>query len=216
VNNTLLSISELSCERDQRVLFQNLRLVVPAGRAVELTGPNGSGKTTLLRCIAGLSVEYEGDIQIADFIYLGHASGLSGLLSVRENQRWYASLGGLKVDEVKLDNALSGVGLAGYQDISCAQLSAGEKRRVNLSRLLFSTSNLWLLDEPLTALDVEGVNLVRELILKHCQSGGAALYATHQTLALENASSLDLANYVPHGRESAAAYPKSTVLHADV
>jgi len=216
VSKTLLNLSELRCERDQRVLFQNLSLIVHAGEAVELTGHNGSGKTTLLRCIAGLSVEYDGDIQIEDFIYLGHASGLSSLLSVRENQRWYASIGGLKVSETELDVALSQVGLAGYQDVTCAQLSAGEKRRVNLSRLLFSRRALWLLDEPLTALDVDGVNLVRELISLHCQSGGATLYATHQPLALENISLLNLANFVPEDGGDEIVYSEADGPLADV
>jgi heme exporter protein A len=220
VNEALLNLSALSCERDQRVLFQDLNLEIRPGDAVELTGPNGSGKTTLLRCLAGLSPGYQGGIQIGDFIYLGHASGLSGLLSVRENQRWYASLGGKKVGDEDLDAALSRVGLAGYQDIACAQLSAGEKRRVNLSRLLFSDAALWLLDEPLTALDKEGVTLVRELINAHCQSRGAALYATHQSLALDLAQALDLGDFSSGNRvkasDSQALNPGNTGLNADV
>ncbi len=177
------------------MLFENLSLEIRSGDAVELSGPNGSGKTTLLRCLAGLSPDYKGDIQIGDFIYLGHSSGLSGLLSVRENQRWYASLSGKMVSEEDLDDALSRVGLAGYQGIACAQLSAGEKRRVILSRLLYSNAALWLLDEPLTALDKEGVALVHDLIASHCKSQGAALYATHQSLALDAAQALDLGEY---------------------
>lgn len=195
MNEALLNLSALSCERDQRVLFQNLNLVILPGDVVELTGPNGSGKTTLLRCLAGLSPGYKGEILIGDFLYLGHASGLSGLLSVRENQRWYASLGGEKISDEDLDEALSRVGLAGYQDIACAQLSAGEKRRVNLSRLLYCNAALWLLDEPLTALDKEGVALVHDLISSHCQKQGAALYATHQSLALDTAHTVDLGEF---------------------
>ena len=174
------------------MLFSQLDLVVQAGEALELTGPNGSGKTTLLRCIAGLSNTFDGDIELEGFLYLGHASGLSGLLSVRENQRWYASLTGAHVTDAELNGALSRVKLAGYQDIPCMQLSAGEKRRVTLSRLIFSDSPLWLLDEPLTALDEGGVALVCELIAEHCAQGGAVVYATHQLLNLSDKRQLDL------------------------
>jgi len=193
LNTALLNLEGLACERDHRLLFQHLDLTLLQGEILELTGPNGSGKTTLLRCLAGLSSDFEGEIEIGSFLYLGHASGISSLLTARENQHWYASLTGLEVTDSELDTALARVGLDGYQNVPCGQLSAGQKRRVVLSRLLFSQALLWLLDEPLTALDQQGITLIGELMREHSARDGGVLYATHQSLTLPNLRELDLA-----------------------
>jgi heme exporter protein A len=153
-----------------------------------LTGPNGSGKTTLLRCISRLFPDYEGQIETTSLEYLGHRPGVALMLTPLENLRWYASLnrragqaGPIEADLLKL---LERVGLAGFEEVPAQQLSAGQQRRVALARLEIGRGRLWLLDEPFTALDSSGQDLVRSLIEEHLEAGGAVLSATHQPLGL--------------------------------
>ena len=189
VTQSLLQLTDLACERDGRTLFRALNLAVLPGHCVELTGPNGSGKSTLLRCITGLYPDYEGEIEVDSFHYLGHKAGISPLLTPAQNLQWYAGFDGAEVD---VEKALERLGLAGYELVRCHHLSAGQQRRVSLARLLVTQADLWLLDEPFTALDSAGQNLVRELIGEHQQSGGAALCATHQALEIPDARALQL------------------------
>lgn len=183
--HVLLSARALCCERDGRMLFEHLDVDVAAGDIVELRGPNGSGKTTLLRCLAGLTEDFEGRVdRPSAFVYLGHRGGLNRELTARENLRWYASLEGIEGGDEGLERALERVGLAGYARTPCQQLSAGQQRRVTLARLAFATAPLWLLDEPLTALDDEGCELVRALLDAHRGRGGGAVCATHPVLGL--------------------------------
>lgn len=191
VTDPLLHIVDVACEREGRQLFSGLNLTIEAGECVSLTGPNGSGKSTLLRCISGLFPDFTGEIQTGTLSYLGHRPGVALGLSPLENLRWYAALDGRGVDD-DLIALLADVGLAGYEEVLCARLSAGQQRRVALARLRLDTSSLWLLDEPFTALDVEGQDLVRDLIARHRADGGSALCATHQDLGVPDASELAL------------------------
>jgi heme exporter protein A len=185
----LLDVANLACERDGRMLFDDLHVQLRAGECMELRGPNGSGKSTLLRAIAGLYPDYTGTIQAAESLYLGHRPGISGLLTAEENLRWYAMLrpGGRSPGA-----ALTAVGMEGYERVACQQLSAGQLRRVALARLLLCPSLLWLLDEPMTALDSDGHGLVRPLVASPLSAGGAALCATHQGLGLAGSSAVHL------------------------
>lgn len=185
----LLEVRGVSCEREGRRLFSNLDLSIEPGGCVELTGPNGSGKSTLLRCIAGFYPDFDGEIRALDLAYLGHRPGVSPALSALENLRWYKALGRSDADPVVL---LERVGLAGYEDVLCQNLSAGQQRRVALARLVLGAGRLWLLDEPFTALDTAGVELVRALIGEHLAVGGAALCATHQPLGVSGSVPLRL------------------------
>ena len=178
---TLLKISALSCLRDGRELFGDLDLTVDVGDYVELLGPNGSGKSTLLRCVAGLFRDYSGVIEAASSFYSGHKHGLSALLTAQENLRWYAGISG---GDLNVDEALDRVGMGGYQQVVCRNMSAGQQRRVALARMLMGARVLWLLDEPLTALDAGGQTLVRELIAERLSGGGAVLCATHQSVGV--------------------------------
>ena len=188
-----LVVSGLGCVREGRRLFRDLHLTLDPGDCVALIGPNGSGKSTLLRCIAGLYPDYEGSIEAAELSYLGHRPGVSPGLPVLENLRWYAALtGATDVHEQALLARLEAVGLAGYEDVLCARLSAGQQRRVALARLGLDPSPLWLLDEPFTALDTGGQALVRQLMEAHRVQGGAVLVATHQDLGVPDAGTLDL------------------------
>ncbi len=186
----LLTIQSLGCERDGRVLFDGFDLTIESGECVELTGPNGSGKTTLIRAVAGLFPDVTGKIEHGGVEYLGHKAGVSTVLNPLENLRWYRSISGIGgADPLTL---LETVGLGGFQYVPCAQLSAGQQRRVALARLGMSEHPLWLLDEPFTALDSEGQALVRKLISEHIAAGGGALCATHQPLGIAGARPLAL------------------------
>jgi heme exporter protein A len=189
----LLEVAGLACERDGRMLFEDLTVALRRGECLELRGPNGSGKSTLLRAIAGLYPDYAGTIRAAESLYLGHRPGITGLLTAQENLRWYAALrpGGCSADE-----ALARVGMEGYERVPCQHLSAGQLRRVALARLCLCPAPLWLLDEPLTALDGAGQALVHELIAEHQGNGGAVLCATHQGLELGGARALWLGGEV--------------------
>jgi heme exporter protein A len=183
---SLLTARALGCERDGRVLFKDLDLEIRPGDLIELTGPNGSGKTTLLRCLAGLTGDFDGEVRRGGrFSYVGHRGGLNLQLTPLQNLRWSAAIEGSDASDGSLSSLLEKVGLAGYELTPCQQLSAGQQRRAALARLCFGNAPLWLLDEPLTALDDAGCGLVRELLERHRAAGGAALCATHQPLGLE-------------------------------
>ena len=204
----LLEIRDLECVRDGRVLFSALNLRLDAGELISLQGANGAGKSTLLRCIAGLYPDYEGSLKVTPLVYAGHKAGLSGALSTVENLQFLTGLDNSSApnpdtsdpsgDVPKRDKprslaqALAEVGLAGYEDVRCAALSAGQLRRVGIARLLLSPAALWLLDEPLTALDQAAIDLLGRVIANHLAAGGAALCATHQRLPLQRYQTLEL------------------------
>lgn len=188
-NAALLDVQDFRCERDGRVLFDGLGLTLPAGQCLELRGPNGSGKSTLLRAIAGLFPDYGGTIVARESLYLGHRPGISALLTAEENLRWYQAL---RPGPGSVASALAQVGMAGYERVACQRMSAGQQRRVGLARLLLCQAPLWLLDEPLTALDSAGTELVRRLIAGQLERGGAVLCATHQPLGLPDSDIVSL------------------------
>lgn len=194
MSDALLVIRGLGCDRDGRTLFRGLDLTVAPGECLALRGPNGSGKSTLLRSIAGLYVDYEGTIRVGALSYLGHRPGVSLSLSPLENLRWYASLepSASRPERAALIGLLERVGLAGYEDVRCQHLSAGQQRRAALARLMLDDARLWLLDEPFTALDAEGQDLVRALLVHQVEVGGAAICATHHDLAVAGARELHL------------------------
>ena len=189
VAEPVLDIFDLRCERDDRELFADFALRLEAGQAIQLRGPNGAGKTTLLRCIAGMHPEYEGNIRLLGapvsgekLLFVGHRPGISGLLSAADNLRWHLDLAGWRGTANVVTAALARVGLSGYDDVPCQQLSAGQQRRVALARLALPTAEvcLWLLDEPFTALDDTGLQLVSGLMAERLTGGGAILFTTHQ------------------------------------
>lgn len=189
MSHAVLDIRDLRCERDDRELFAGFDLRIDVGQAVQLRGPNGAGKTTLLRCIAGMHPEYEGSIRLLGepvrgerLLFVGHRPGISGPLSAADNLRWHLDLAGWRAGANEVASALERVGLFGYDDVPCQQLSAGQQRRVALARLALPTAALplWLLDEPFTALDEAGLELVSGLMAERLAAGGALLFTTHQ------------------------------------
>lgn len=204
----LLTTEQLSCERDDWPLFSGLDLTLAAGQALQVVGPNGSGKTTLLRALAGLHSPAHGEIHwrgrpVAqsrwefrrDLLYIGHQPGIKAGLTPLENLHWYAGMGSATGAEAA--GALARVGLAGCEETPCYRLSAGQLRRVALARLYCSRARLWLLDEPLTAIDRAGTEELLAHMENHCRWGGAVLLTSHQPLALAGLSRLDLAEYAP-------------------
>ncbi|SMN17192.1 ABC transporter involved in cytochrome c biogenesis, ATPase component CcmA [uncultured Candidatus Thioglobus sp.] len=191
-----LVIHNLSCQRGYNQLFSNLFFQVNVGEVLRITGTNGSGKTSLLKILAGVSVREHGEISWnqhsvksekyqQEVFYLGHQAALSGELSSLENLEFLSALN-KSTDQQQLIQALGDIGLKGYEDEYCANLSAGQKRRVILAGLFVSKAKIWLLDEPFTALDPTGVKIVESRIEKHCNNGGLCLFTTHQDSALAN------------------------------
>jgi heme exporter protein A len=188
-----LTAVDLSCIRAERVLFQKLSFTLPAGKLMLVLGANGSGKTSLLRILAGLSAPVEGQVRWnrgplaasrRDIHYIGHLNGIKEALTPREN---LIVAGALMASErnSKVDQAITWCGLDAVSDVPAAALSSGQRRRVAIARLALTPARLWVLDEPLTALDDAGKSMVRDLLQTHVQDGGAAVLATHEALQLD-------------------------------
>lgn len=190
----LLSARQLCCERDERLLFSGLDFDLYAGDILQLEGPNGVGKTSLMRLLAGLLPFTSGELLwqakplaaqreafYQSMLFIGHLAGIKAELTPLENLRWFAALEGGQTEE-DLEEALDRVGLRGYEDQPCHQLSAGQKRRVALARLLFTQRRLWFLDEPFTALDKQGVAAMEQLLADHAAEGGAVILTSHHAL----------------------------------
>ena len=179
----LLAGHGLCLERGGRELFRDLSFDVRPGHLVQVDGPNGAGKTSLLRILAGLSrYGFEGNVERhCPLLYLGHQSAVKALLTPRENLAWHVAGESVHAD-AEIEDALSRVGLYGYEDVPSHALSAGQHRRVNLARLYLSRSALWLLDEPFTAIDKGGVAELEKLLVEHVQRGGAVVMTSHQPL----------------------------------
>ena len=188
----LLSVNALSCERGGRRLFSPLTLSVLPGDYVELIGANGSGKSTLLRTLAGLHSQFTGEYRSQDALYQGHRLGLDGLLTPLENLAWFAGLEDQTLDREATLNALQRAGVLTKAYSLCSAMSAGQQRRVAMARWLLSARKLWLLDEPLTALDASAQDLLRDVIAEHCANGGAVICATHNAIAIDGKSELVL------------------------
>ncbi|ATJ84129.1 cytochrome c biogenesis heme-transporting ATPase CcmA [Halomonas beimenensis] len=190
-----LQARRLACERDDRWLFRDLDLEIQAGEILRVEGPNGSGKTTLLKILSGQLADYQGELFwdgaplrqvrrdfLANLLYLGHAPGVKAALTPLENLAWYQALAGTVGNEDDRLEALAAVGLAGYEDVPAAQLSAGQQRRVALARLELTPRPLWVLDEPFTAIDREGVAALEDRLEAHTRRGGSVLVTTHHAL----------------------------------
>lgn len=194
----MLEVCELECQRGERRLFSGIGFFLESGRLLQVSGPNGSGKTSLLRMLCGLLAPVKGEIKwrgspirslgeeyLREVTYLGHLNGIKEDLNSFENLKISLGLAGIGIDHREAQAALAQMGLADRADLPAKALSQGQKRRLALTRLILSKARLWLLDEPLTALDSAAVAIVQGLLDRHLNEGGVAVVATHQELGLK-------------------------------
>jgi heme exporter protein A len=202
-----LRAESLACRRGERLVFGGLSFRVPPGGALVLVGSNGSGKTSLLRVAAGLlppaaGCLYWGDRPVGPDIaahrarlrYVGHQDAVKSALTPRETLSFWAELHGAAAGRAAaaIDRALAVFGLGGAADWPCRWLSAGQRRRLALARLLAAPAPLWLLDEPMSTLDADGRERLAEIIAAHRADGGSVLLSTHSPIVLPGSRELGL------------------------
>ena len=197
-----LIVADLTCQRGYNELFSNLSFELNSGEILKISGANGSGKTSLLKIIAGLNSAESGRLSInnnqvgsyeyqSDIFYLGHLPALSPELHCKENLDYLTQLNNSSSNPA-LNEVLTNVGLKNFENEYAANLSAGQKRRVVLSALFITQSKVWLLDEPFTALDSDGINVIESQITKHCNNNGICVLTTHQECNLPGLRTLTL------------------------
>ncbi|MBR9728708.1 cytochrome c biogenesis heme-transporting ATPase CcmA [Shewanella intestini] len=194
-SEVLVHANELTCIREERILFDELSFDINAGDIVQIEGPNGAGKTSLLRIIAGLSRPYAGEVHYLnqnitrcrdefnhDLLYLGHLAGVKSELTAEENLNFNLSISGYH--DFDTSSILSKVNLSGFEDALAGHLSAGQHRRTALARLWHTNCRVWILDEPFTAIDKKGVEELEKLFIRHAESGGCVILTTHQDMGV--------------------------------
>ena len=189
-----LRVVDLACARGPAQILAGVTFAVAPGQALILRGPNGAGKTTLLRTLAGLTPPLAGRIE-ADpdaIAYAAHADGLKAQLSVRENLVFWAGVFGTR----DIGPAVAAFHLGPLLDRRAGEMSAGQKRRLSLARLLVTGRPIWCLDEPTVSLDAENVVRFASAVTAHLGRGGAAIIATHIDLGLPTAQTLDITPFV--------------------
>ena len=204
----MLQAIDLACQRGERLLFRALAFTLGPGECLHVAGENGAGKTSLLRLLAGLLVpaagrsEWDGrDIRRlheefwSTLAYVGHANGVKDELTAVENLRFGNAIAGRPADDAAARAALALLGLRDHADLPVRALSQGQRRRVALARLAGAEgARLWILDEPFTALDARGIEVLRELVAGQLRRGGSVVLTTHQDVPLPGgARRLDLA-----------------------
>lgn len=193
MNQKKLEARELSCIRDERTLFNNLNFTLTSGQVLLIEGANGAGKTSLLRILTGFRKSDEGDLFwndeaiddtqafYQDTAYIGHNNGLKDTLTAEENLRYAQALA---ITALTIDDAMEQVGLSGYQETFVRFMSAGQKRRLALARLLCTHKPLWILDEPFTSLDRASIKLFEKFIETHANQGGLVIMTSHHDTSI--------------------------------
>ena len=213
-DNAIFRGDRLACERGGRLVFARLGFSLAAGEMLVLRGANGSGKSTLLRVMAGLTPVLSGEIRWGDGAiqadriahnsrchYVGHQDALKPVLTVRQNfQLWQSLRDGTPE---RIDLALEQLGIARLADLPARLLSAGQRRRLALARLVAIAAPLWLLDEPATALDADGAARLEQILRDHLAGGGRVVLSSHGEVA-GSARVLDLMEFRPSAQDLAA------------
>ncbi|QWE18286.1 cytochrome c biogenesis heme-transporting ATPase CcmA [Polynucleobacter corsicus] len=195
----------ISCVRGDRALFSGLDLELFAGQCLHIRGENGVGKTSLLRLLTGLAAPDSGEVlwcghpikkPVSEYhsklLFLGHRDALKEDLSAIENLRMYAAIDGIALSEQDAFASLWRFGLKGREDLPVHCLSAGQKKRVLMARMLTRRAQIWILDEPFNALDTHAVGELQDLIVEHLQGNGLVVLTSHQPLAVSGLRVLDL------------------------
>ncbi len=201
------SVSDLACARGGLTVLEGVAFTLAPGAALILRGANGIGKTTLLRTLAGLQPAVAGRISLPpeSLVYSAHADGLKAVLTVQENLSFWAAVHG----GADVARALVAMNLEALADRRAAHLSAGQKRRLGLARLLVTGRRVWLLDEPTVSLDVASVALFAGVVRAHLAAGGSAVMATHIDLGLAEADVLDLTPFRARTPVSASGFDEA-------
>jgi heme exporter protein A len=200
-----LHAQDLACVRGERKLFSGISFDLSAGNGLHVRGENGVGKTSLLRLLTGLSkpdagrilwnqesISKQTDRYHRELLFLGHRDALKEELTALENLQTYAELDGIRLPVEKALAALWRFGLRGRENLPVNCLSAGQKRRVLMARMLTRQARLWILDEPFNALDVNAVAQLEELMAEHLASGGLLVLTSHQAVSVPGVRVLDL------------------------
>ena len=201
----MLEAQDVAAQRGDALLFAGLSFALRPGTVLFVTGPNGSGKTTLLRIVAGLTRPLQGRLawdgrDVGPFapalraaaLFIGHAPGLKEELTAEENLASLVALHGVSAEASALTAALSAWALSRQRELPARVLSQGQRRRIGLARLRLVPRPLWVLDEPMTALDAAGVDALQDAVGAHLDCGGMALIATHRELAVPAGASRSL------------------------
>ena len=191
-------IRDLECTRQDIILFQDINFRLNTGQILQIDGVNGSGKTSLIRILAGLIKPTAGEVYWKgipvprcryeyqrEISYIGHLNGIKEGLTSVENLRVAHDLANIKVP-VNFPGILERIGLAGMEEVYVNAMSAGQRRRLALARLLIDNKKIWLLDEPFTSLDAEGKIIIEQMITEHSNAGGIIVFATHQPLEMKD------------------------------
>ncbi|WP_025896952.1 heme ABC exporter ATP-binding protein CcmA [Sneathiella glossodoripedis] len=203
-----LIVENLGCVRQERIIFSDVNFTVKAGQALWVKGRNGTGKSSLLRIIAQLLKPASGQISwqqkdvldepvefLKRFEYIGHLDALKTSMTPRENLSFWAKYRGPN----NIEAAIEAFKIEEIADFPVRSLSAGQKKRSNLARLIACPSKIWILDEPISSLDVHFIDLFTDLLRAHLEDGGLALYATHQDLEIDDVQLLNLDEYTGAG-----------------
>jgi heme exporter protein A len=201
----LLTATGLACVRGERPLFSGLDFELAAGEWLRVKGENGTGKTSLLRILVGLAqpvagevrwrgedVRQNGDPYRRELLYLGHHGAVKEELTPLENLQLAAGLDGGELSDAEAMAALGRFGLRGREELPVRFLSAGQKRRVLLARLVTRKATLWILDEPFTSLDTKAVDMLSAVIGEHLAGGGMAILTSHQSVPLPDGKAVEL------------------------
>jgi heme exporter protein A len=218
-STALFRADGLACLRGGRTIFSGISFSLDGGAALVVTGPNGSGKSSLLRVLAGLLRPLAGQIAWAGraveedpaahrrrLAFLGHADAVKGTLTALDNLSFWAHLADPREAGERARLALEAVGLAGRADLPGRHLSAGQRRRLALARVIAAPARLWLLDEPTVALDEDGRARLAAEIARHRRSGGIVVAATHAPLGLEGEEALAIGDFAGDPGEAATAW----------